>query len=128
MQIIYTPDTDQFRTEPDKDFSHLRANPVSRPKLKSNYDKLKSKIEIPSNVGIVTFPFYMRSLCGLVPLVEGSATNYRLLAIFEKILELEKEPQDSFIDTEYVYRQIGVFMSPPSVTLDDRFFWLCSFA
>ncbi len=122
LQIVYKQDTDQFRTDPEGDFSCIRFNQVGLHGLKSNYDKLRSKINIPSNVGIVTFPICTRSLCKSIPPVEGSATNHRLLAVLENILELEKEPQDSFIDTEFVYRQMGVLMHHRAITWDEDFF------
>lgn len=116
LQIIYTPEADNFRLN---DIEMIGDREVGYPilsKLRKNYGKLKESFSsFPLTIGVVTFPFlfkeHSRTIYGEI---ENPTTHYMPLDILKKILDLKTLNLSEPLAREYFCRATTLLLTHPA--------------
>lgn len=125
LQIIYTPNADDFRLSDIEKIGWQQPGSPAVQNLRTNYQKLREKFQnLPLEVGVITSQERLKkySRKKLKELKDAaivkSTTTYMPLDILRKTLELRSKDLTDPLVGEYVYRTLDYLMCNSSLTLD----------
>jgi hypothetical protein len=126
IQIVYTPDAEQFILDPFTNFHRHPTNPKVL-QLRENYKMLKQAFpELPAEVGVVAYCDLFKKFTREQHEIRSQdrdfypvVTFYPPLDVLDSMMKLKHEDISDTIAEQYVYRALTLLVMDPALPFDE---------